>query len=65
MHIPESLVIVAYIDPMSGAVLIQLIIAVAVACVAFFRRTIWRWVRFVFRAKRPNEDSQPPEDPKE
>lgn len=58
MNIPS--VLLAYIDPMSGAILIQLIIAGAVACVAFFRRTIWRLVCsvFSFSAKKADEDSK-------
>ena len=41
----------AYIDPFSGTILLQVIIAGVIGCVAFFRRTIWRAARFVLRLK--------------
>ncbi len=46
----------AYIDPMSGAILLQVIIAGIIGTAAFFRRSIWRIIRFVFRKKRSDED---------
>jgi len=41
----------AYIDPFSGTILLQVIVAGVVGCVAFFRKTIWRAARFAFRLK--------------
>jgi len=56
----KILLVFGYIDPMSGAILIQLIVAGGVACAMFFRRSIWRLVRFVvsFCGKRSNADSK-------
>ena len=41
----------AYIDPFSGTILLQVIVAGVIGCVAFFRRAIWRAARFVLRIK--------------
>ena len=49
--------LLAYIDPVSGAILLQVIVAGIVGCVAFFRRSIWRILRFVFRLKSSDEDT--------
>lgn len=49
-------VLLSYIDPMSGSILIQLIVAAVVGCLAMFRRTIWSVVSFVFRAKPSGDD---------
>lgn len=38
-----------YIDPMSGALLLQVVIAAVVGCLAFFRRSVWGLVRAIFR----------------
>ena len=35
----------AYIDPVSGSILIQAIVAAAAGTVAFFRKSIWAIVR--------------------
>ena len=43
--------LLSYIDPMSGAILIQVITAGVIGCAAFFRRSIWRIVGFAFRSK--------------
>jgi hypothetical protein len=45
-----------YVDPMSGAIILQLIVAGVVGAVAFFRHSIWRVVRTIFRIKGPQED---------
>jgi len=37
---------------MSGAIIVQLIVAGAVGAVAFFRKSIWAVIRAVFRVKR-------------
>ncbi|MFO7905249.1 MAG: hypothetical protein ACQESR_05980 [Planctomycetota bacterium] len=44
-------IILSYIDPMSGAVVLQLILAGLIATVAFFRRSIAGIFRKVFRMK--------------
>ena len=56
MLIPTSL---AYIDPMSGSILIQLIVAGLLGTAVFFRRWIGRAFRRVLRlnAKRSDEES--------
>lgn len=53
---PE-LCVLAYIDPMSGTIILQMILAGIIGGVAFFRRSIWAVVRTVFRTKRPREDA--------
>ena len=40
--------ILAYVDPVSGAIIIQLLFAGAVGCVAFFRRSILGGLRILF-----------------
>ena len=35
----------AYIDPMSGSILLQVLIAGTIGAVAFLRRSIWRVIR--------------------
>jgi len=35
----------AYIDPVSGSILIQALVAAAAGTVAFFRKSIWRVMR--------------------
>ena len=47
----------AYIDPVSGSILIQAIVAAAAGAVAFFRRSIWAIIR---RFSGRGEDSTPP-----
>ncbi len=37
----------AYIDPMSGAIVLQLIIAGIAGAAAYFRRSIWACVRLL------------------
>lgn len=39
----------AYIDPMSGALLLQILMAAVIGCLAFFRRTLWGLVTAIFR----------------
>ena len=46
MHPPGLL---AYVDPVSGTIILQLIIAGAVGTVTFFRRSIGRALRSVAR----------------
>lgn len=43
--------LLSYIDPMSGAILIQVITAGIIGCAAFFRQSIWHTVRFAFHSK--------------
>lgn len=40
-------VVLAYIDPVSGTILLQLIIAGVLGCMGFFHRTIWRVCRAI------------------
>jgi hypothetical protein len=44
----------SYIDPVSGAIVLQLIMAGAVGVVAFFRRSLWALCRTVLRLKGPD-----------
>lgn len=43
--------LLSYIDPMSGAILLQVLAAAAIGCVAFFRRSILGIVGLAFRGK--------------
>jgi len=52
----------AYIDPGSGSMLLQLLIAGIVGTLTFFRSTVARVVGFVLRRKPKDTDSS---DPKE
>jgi len=45
-----------YIDPMSGAIVLQLILAALAGTAAFFRRAIWRCVRAVFGGRRESQE---------
>lgn len=47
---------VAYIDPVSGAIILQVILAGAVGLVTFFRRSVLRFVRRVFRRAEPSDE---------
>lgn len=49
---------VAYIDPMSGAIVLQLVIAGVIGAFAFFRRSIWGTLRMIFHMK-PKTDEAP------
>ena len=49
--------LLAYIDPMSGAVVLQLIVAFFAGALAFFRRSLWGAVRMIFRIKPTSEDT--------
>jgi hypothetical protein len=44
----NTLFMLAYIDPMSGAVLLQLIIAFVAGTTAFFRHTIFGGIKRIF-----------------
>ena len=48
--------LVAYIDPMSGAILLQLLIAAVLGMGLFFRRALWRLARLF--AKKEAEDRE-------
>lgn len=52
MHLPSLL---SYIDPMSGAILIQVITAGAIGCAAFFRQSLWRIIGLAFHSKATNK----------
>lgn len=49
-------ILLSYIDPVSGTILLQVIVAGIIGCVAFFRRSVWRIVRTVLRKKPADED---------
>ena len=44
----NPITLIAYIDPMSGAVALQLIIAFVAGTAAFFRRTIFGGIKRIF-----------------
>ena len=50
----NTLNILAYIDPMSGAVLLQLIFALVAGTAAFFRHTLFGGIKRLF-SKQHNE----------
>jgi hypothetical protein len=50
----------AYIDPGSGALILQLIVAAAVGTIAFFRQSVFR----VFGWFKPKKTETPKADPK-
>jgi hypothetical protein len=63
---PVGCNLIAYIDPMSGTILLQLLIAAVVGTGLFFRRALWRIVRlFPGRKAEPPESPEPPEPPEE
>jgi len=51
----------AYIDPVSGSILIQAIVAAVAGTVAFFRKSIWSVIRR-FSGGEPPEPPTPPAD---
>jgi len=51
----------AYIDPVSGSILIQAIAAAMVGTVAFFRKSIWSVIRR-FSGSAPPGPPTPPAD---
>jgi len=53
----QSVGVLAYIDPMSGAIVLQILIAGVIGAGAFFRHSIWAFLRRVFRLRRSTEDS--------
>ena len=50
-------VLFSYVDPVSGSILLQVILAAIIVGIAFFRRSIWRLFRMLFRRKGANDDS--------
>ena len=57
--------LIAYIDPMSGTVLLQLLIAAAVGSGLFFRRTLWRLFRLFSGHKTELRKEDEPNEPTE
>ena len=53
----STLALLAYIDPLSGAILLQVIIAAFVGCVAFCRRSIGRVIGRMFGRKQSEEST--------
>jgi hypothetical protein len=54
MH--ASFILFSYIDPVSGVILLQLIIGGGIGCIAGFRRKIWRFGARLFAKRRIEED---------
>ena len=52
----------SYIDPVSGAILLQVVVAGVLGCIAFFRRSIWRVVRLVLPKRQSDENSSTGDD---
>ena len=52
-------VALAYIDPVSGSILIQAIVAAAAGSVAFFRKSIWSVFRRFSGGERPGPPAPP------
>ena len=48
----------AYIDPMSGAVVLQLIIAFVAGGAAFFRNTIFGGIKRIFTRQQPQSEAE-------
>ena len=59
-HLPSSF---AYIDPASGSLILQMILAGIVGGLAFFRRAIFGFLGF-FKSKKPAEKPLPEAAPK-
>lgn len=59
MFVPPTL---AYIDPMSGAIVLQLILAGIIGAIAFFRGSILAVIRTLLRIK-PKGGEAPPNPP--
>jgi len=53
---PFTTLLWAYIDPMSGTILLQLIVAGLIGSVIFFRNFVRRAIRFVLPAKDSQRD---------
>ena len=47
----------AYIDPMSGTILLQVLIAGIMGGAALFRRSIWRMIRQLIPKKQPEQEN--------
>ncbi len=56
MHLGSGLI--AYIDPASGMILLQIVIAAIVGTGMFFRRALWRVVGIFYRKR----DDKSPEE---
>ncbi len=55
--------LLAYIDPASGTLLLQALIAAAIGGIAFFRRSIWGFVSMFNRRESASSNSDlPPSD---
>jgi hypothetical protein len=52
----------AYIDPVSGSILIQALVAAAAGTVAFFRKSIWRIMRRFSGGEPPPPPPQPEDE---
>jgi len=52
----NEILTLAYIDPFSATMIIQILIAALIGCAMFFRKWIWRVISIVRRVKRHNND---------
>ncbi len=52
-----TILLFSYIDPVSGVILMQVIVAGVLGCAAFFRRSIWRVLRLLTPWKGSDKDS--------
>ena len=50
--------VLTYIDPMSGTILLQVIVAGIIGGAAFFRRSIWRVVRLVIPSRKQEQEQE-------
>ncbi len=52
-----TILLFSYIDPVSGVILMQVIVAGVLGCAAFFRRSIFRVLRLLTPWKSSDKDS--------
>lgn len=54
--------VVGYIDPVSGTLIIQVIIAAVVGTIGFFRRSIWNKIAWIFGRQIADAENQCPQE---
>lgn len=54
--------VMGYIDPVSGTLIIQVIIAAFVGTIGFFRKSIWNTIGWIFGRQTSDTDIQRPKD---
>ena len=50
--------VMGYIDPVSGTLIIQVIIAAIVGTIGFFRKSIWNSIAWIFGRHTPDAGNQ-------